>query len=347
MTSIRPTPSPKLPPELLIGLMIALAVMGIPSIVQHFLDQQRYESAMQSYKKADCGKASEQFNQIIDTIRLIDIGKYVPRAKEKKAECKFFQDASRDQEEGKFESALLNYSKLAVYDDSALLEPTRKRLHDLFQNLKIETLATSSSCTRLGTLTENNLLPKSNTNLPSLYLACGKVFEADKTYKRAIFIYEKFLQEYSDHTLALDVRRALARTTVADIKGRRGVRNIKSPGRTGTTADGSTVIEIHNTSPGKMEITFSGATPKFEELKTCRDCVMYDKPPDLCPSNGTVGRYRLEPGQYDIAVKFKADNGNTVNPWAGNWNLEAGAEYKTCFFIIRNPLNDPQKKNYQ
>ncbi|MFB8787853.1 MAG: hypothetical protein U7123_03195 [Potamolinea sp.] len=64
----------------------------------------------------------------------------------------------------------------------------------------------------------------------------------------------------------MDVRRALARTTVADIKGSREVRNIKSPGRTGTTADGSTVIEIQNTSPAKMEITFSGATPKFEEM---------------------------------------------------------------------------------
>ncbi|MFB8787851.1 MAG: hypothetical protein U7123_03185 [Potamolinea sp.] len=74
---------------------------------------------------------------------------------------------------------------------------------------------------------------------------------------------------------------------------------------------------------------------------------MYDKPPDLCPGNGTVGRYRLEPGQYDIAVKLKADNGNTVNPWTGNWNLEAGAEYKTCFLIIRNSLYDPQKKNSQ
>ncbi len=69
---------------------------------------------------------------------------------------------------------------------------------------------------------------------------------------------------------------------------------------------------------------------KFEEIGTCRDCVkVVNKPPKLCPHKRPVGRYTLEPGQYDVAVKFTADDGNPVNPWAGNWSLEAGAEYKS------------------
>ena len=47
MPSIRRNPSPKLSPELLIGIVIALAVTGIPSTVQNFLDRQKYESAIQ------------------------------------------------------------------------------------------------------------------------------------------------------------------------------------------------------------------------------------------------------------------------------------------------------------
>jgi hypothetical protein len=344
MTSVRRSPSPKLPPDLLIGIVIALAVTGIPSIVRHFLDQQKYESAMQSYKMADCGAAVEQLNEVISALRLVDVGDYVSQAKEKKAECEFFEDAVRSQKGGKFESALLSYAKVAVYDNSALLDPTRENLRELFQKAKITSLGTLNVCNRIGILAERNLLPKSDANLPSLYPECGKVYEAEKSYQRAISIYEQFLKQYPAHVLAEDVKRFLARTTVADIRSG-GARNIDSPGRTGTTTDGSTVIEIQNTSPAKMRITFSGTTPKFEEIESCRDCVKYvNKPPKSCPDKGPVGRYTLEPGQYDIAVKFTADDGNPVNPWAGTWSLEAGAEYKSCFFIIQDLVDDPKKK---
>jgi tetratricopeptide (TPR) repeat protein len=344
MTSVRRNPSPKLPPDLLVGIVLALVVTGIPSIVRHFLDRQKYESAMQFYKVANCGAAVEQFNQVISAVRLVDVSDYVSRSEEKKAECEFFEDAVRSQKDGKFELALLSYAKVAVYDNSALLEPTRKKLRELFQKAKVTSLATSDVCNRIEALVKRNLLPKSDPNLPLLYPECGKVYEAKKSYERAIVIYEEFLKQYPSHPLVEDVKRSLARTTVADIRGR-GARNIKSPGRTGTTADGSTVIEIQNTSPAKMRITFSGTTPKFEEIETCRDCVTYvNNPPESCPGKGPVGRYTLEPGQYDIAVKFTSDNGNPVNPWAGSWLLEAGAEYKSCFFIIRDPLDDPKKK---
>lgn len=344
MTSVRRNPSPKLPPELLVGVIIALVVMGIPSIVRHFLDQQKYDSAMRSYNAADCGAAVEQFNQVIHAFRLVDVNDYVPRSEEKKAECELFEDAVRSQKDGKFELALLSYAKVAVYDNSALLEYTQRNLRELFQKAKITSLATVDVCNRIEALVKRNLLPKSDPNSLLLYPECGKVYEAKKNYERATIIYENFLKQYPDHPLVEDVKRSLARTIVADIRGK-GARNIKSPGQTGATADGSTVIEIQNTSPAKMRITFSGTTPRFEEIEPCRDCVMYDNnPPESCPEKGPVGKYMLEPGQYNIAVKFTADDGNPINPWAGSWSLEPGAEYKSCFFIVRNPLDNPKKK---
>jgi hypothetical protein len=74
MPSIRRNPSPKLSPELLIGIVIALAVTGIPSTVQNFLDRQKYESAIQHYERGSCVIAVEQFNQIVSAFRLVDVG---------------------------------------------------------------------------------------------------------------------------------------------------------------------------------------------------------------------------------------------------------------------------------
>lgn len=344
MSSIRRNPSPKLPPELLIGIVIALAVTGIPSIVQKFLDRQKYESAIQNYEMGSCVTALEQFNQIVSAFRLVDVGDYVLRSQQKIAECEFFNKALKSQKDEDFELSLLNYAKLAVYDNSALLEPTRENVRYLFQKAKIDSLATLNVCDRLGVIASSKLLPKSDYRLQLLYVKCGKVYEENKSYERAIFIYEKFLKDYPKHSLTENVKQSLARTTVADIRGG-AARHLEPPGRTGTTVDGSTVIEIQNTSPAKMRITFSGPTYRFEEIGTCRDCVkVVNKPPELCPQKGPVGRYTLEPGQYDVAVKFTADDGNLVDPWAGSWSLEAGAEYKTCFFLIENPVDEPKKK---
>ncbi len=101
MTSVRRNPSPQIPPDMLIGLVIALAVTVIPSIVRHFLDKHLYETGIESYKMANCNAAVEQFNQIISAFRLTDSGNYASKAKEKKAECNFFEDGVKLQEEGK------------------------------------------------------------------------------------------------------------------------------------------------------------------------------------------------------------------------------------------------------
>ncbi|BAZ18743.1 hypothetical protein NIES4071_106280 (plasmid) [Calothrix sp. NIES-4071] len=344
MTSARRNPQPKIPSDLLIGIIIALAVTVIPSIVRHSLDKHLYESGIESYKMANCNAAVEQFNQIISAFRLTDSGNYASRAEEKKAECRFFEDGVKLQKEGKYESALLSYSKVAVYNDSALLAPTREKLSELFQKAKVESLATENVCNRIGILNSSNLLPKQNSNLPLLYPTCGKIYEANKRYEQAISIYNQFLHSFPDHPLKLDIQRSLARTTVADIKGR-GARKTKPLLRTGTTVDGSTVVDIQNTSPAKMEITFSGTTPKFGEIEICTDCIEYiSKGPEICPGKGPIERYTLEPGKYDIAVKFTTRSGNLAYPWTATWSLEQGGEYKTCFVIVQDLVDESNKK---
>ena len=95
-----------------------------------------------------------------------------------------------------------------------------------------------------------------------------------------------------------------------------------------------------------MRIIFSGTTPRFEELEDCDECQKYiGESPEFCTGDGPIGRYSLEPGEYEIAIKFKANDGKPVNPWAGNWNLERGAEYKSCFFITQDSQDDFNKED--
>ncbi len=348
MTSIRRPPSPQSPPDWLIGLLIALAITGLFSLIQYFLDQQRYKAAIQSYEIAECDIASQKFKQIINAFRVFDFGQYVSRANEKKAECDFFQDAVNDQKEGMLDSALLNYAKLATYETSPLLEYARRNLRELFQksSVETETLATLEVCNRLEILTEKNLLPPSDPNAQSIYPSCGKTYEIEKSYEEAISIYENFLKMYPNHPLIENVKRSLARTTITQIKEEEEERYIESPERTGITADGSTVVEIQNSSPVGMRIIFSGITPRFEELEDCDECQKYiGESPESCPGKGPIGRYTLEPGEYEIVIKSKANDGERVNPWAGNWHLERGAEYKSCFFITQDSLDDSDKED--
>ena len=344
MTSIQQNPPPKIPSDLLIGMATVLAVLGIPTMIRYFLDQQQYESGLQSYKLADCGVAISQFNKVINAFRLADLGNYVPQAIQKKAECEFFDDAVKDQKNGAFASALVSYAGLAVYNNSPLLKPARASLIELFQKAKTKSLTTIDVCDRIGILAENNLLPQSDANLPLLYSECGNLYESDKIFTKASSIYEQFLKRYPDHTLSTDIKRSLARSNIADIKSK-GVRQITPLGRVGNTTDGSTVIEIQNASPSKMLITFSGKTPRFEEIESCKDCVVHtNNSPKVCPENGNVGRYTFEPSQYEVAIRMKSDNGSYVKPWAGNWNLESGAKYKICFFITQDPIDEMNSK---
>jgi tetratricopeptide (TPR) repeat protein len=206
MANVRQIPSPQLPPGLLLGLTLAVAVTGTFSTIQHFLDQKRYESAINAYQAGDCNTAVAEFNQIIDAVRLVDIGDYTKRSLEKKAECTFFQNALSDQKAGQFELALVNYAKVAVYDHSALFQPIKNQISHIFQQTSVQTLATRKVCHRIGNLTQHNLLPNAEKNLPLLYSECGKTYEQHQNYYQAIKIYETFLQQYPDHTLAENIK---------------------------------------------------------------------------------------------------------------------------------------------
>jgi hypothetical protein len=221
----------------------------------------------------------------------------------------------------------------------------------LFQTSQTKSLATTKVCEQLENLMTKDLIPKLDTKVSQFYLSCGNSYETNTAYARAIELYKKLLEQNPDHAQAQKLESVLARATVADIK-QQGAKEIGPPTRIANTEDGSTVVEIQNTSPRKMRIIFSGSTPKFEELEPCKDCKIYTyeestyKASEPCPNKGPKKRYTLAPGQYKIAVNFTEIPGETIESWVADWKLEEGAEYGTCFVIVhglREKSQNPQR----
>lgn len=344
MANLHQSP-PKFPPGLLLGIGIGLTAVGIFSTIQHLSEQRQYEQAMQAYQNADCNTAIDHFDRVINSTRLLNVGNYIPIAEQKKAECEYFQSAVNRQQQGKFEAALSNYATLAkIYSDSALIEPARQQVTDLFQKAKMADLATSNICKQIDPLSKQDLIPESDA-LPQLYLACGKGYETSQQHQRAIELYQQFLEQHPKiQTSAM--KQALARATVADLT-EQGAQTAKAPGFVGFTADGSTIVDIQNSSPRKMQIIFSGPTPKFEEIAPCQDCKMYTyEGPETCPGKGPIGRYKLEPGQYQIAIEFIEQANEVIESSVGSWKLGEGSEYRRCQVIVHDLKKDVKAQNF-
>jgi hypothetical protein len=145
-------------------------------------------------------------------------------------------------------------------------------------------------------------------------------------------MYENFLVEYPDHSLASDVEAALARSIVAQAKAA-GAGEIPAPEFSGSTGSEFTEVVIQNDSPERLRIVFSGPDSRVEDLEACSSCQKYfGIGPTFCPEQGPIGRYTLKPGQYEIVVESVSDTG--VTPWIGDWGLLSGDEYSSCFFIV-------------
>jgi tetratricopeptide (TPR) repeat protein len=385
-------------------ILFLLIIATLYSTVRYLVDRSNYSRAHQAYQQAECETAISYFNKVINGWRLVDIGGYPALAQKEKAECIPFQAAVDKQQDGNFSAALVAYADfVGTYDDSPLTQAARKKSTTLFEEVKPSALASNETCEKLDALLVRELIPQLDQNLPPFYLACGRVYEtankqqdsfamyeaflteypnhslaeeaemlllanplacekneslkendiiADRTdfmprlyygcgqaYKdegawdNAITIYENFLSEFPNHSLAPDVEEALAQSIVMQAKAA-GAGEIPAPQSSGSTDSGITLVIIRNDSPEQLRIVFSGPESQVEELDSCSSCTHYTGTgPLYCPEQGPIGRYTLKPGQYDVVVEAISDSGTT--PWTGTWDLLDGDEYYNCFFIVR------------
>ncbi|MCA1991092.1 MAG: hypothetical protein LDL41_03460 [Coleofasciculus sp. S288] len=329
-----------------LGALNLLAIVAATAIAymafQYFMIRSNYNKGEQAYETANCEEAIAHFDRVINGQSGADFNDYTARAQAKKAECQAFQDAIGQQKAGKPEAALVAYADFVNrYPGGALVEPIRQQSAALFEQAGLAALAKPTVCEKMDILVKKNLIPQQDTNLPALYHSCGQVYATRENYANAVNMYERFLENYQKHQLASEVKAALAQSMVAEAKAK-GAGDILQPGRSGITSDGTTVVEIRNDSPETMRIVFSGPDPRFEELDPCDDCIKYvGKGPESCPNKGPIERYTLKPGQYDVVVKSISDRG--IRPFTGNWSLDNGTEYNSCFFIVQQPTAEGEQ----
>ena len=204
--------------------------------------------------------------------------------------------------------------------------------HSFANNAEAALLENAVTCERADSLQSNNTISSRPDFMPRLYYKCGQTYEEDRDWSSAISMYEAFLAEFPEHTLAPEAEAGLARAIIAQAKAA-GAGDIPAPERSGSTYSGQTEVVIQNDSPERLRIVFSGPETRIEELAACSSCINYTGiGPLYCPEMGPIGRYTLEPGEYEVVVESITDSG--VTPWTGTWALGSGDEYSSCFFLV-------------
>jgi len=317
---------------LTVGAGLILTMVGF-IIFQYFADRNNYENGRFAYQQANCALAINQFDKLIDRVRLLDLGDFVEAAVKDKAPCDHFQVAVDEEKSGNYSAALVAYSIfLQSFNDEFLVPVANQRIENLVNQGHGDQLAEQALCESIDRLLAEGRVPQPATLLPPFYLACGKTYQAELDYDKAIAFFELFLALYEDHALITEVEAALAQTIVANAK--RGETSVlPAPERIGSAPSGVTRVVIQNDSPQKLRLAFSGAESRIEELDACTSCQNYRiNGPTFCPEEGPIGRYSLMPGQYDVVVETIDDQ--SIVPFTGTWDLTTGGEYSSCFFIV-------------
>jgi tetratricopeptide (TPR) repeat protein len=186
---------------ILFGILLLLVVILFAYHgYQSQTEKGNYEKGHQAYLQADCVSAETFLGKIAG-----GAGQYAQPAQQDLTECQAFQAALNLETSGNLSTALVSYLDfIASKGNSPLAQRARGRIVALFQNQNVSTLADESSCTRIGTLLNGNLIPNPETSLPVFYLACGQVYERANQPTYAFALYQWILISYPDHPVSTD-----------------------------------------------------------------------------------------------------------------------------------------------
>jgi tetratricopeptide (TPR) repeat protein len=321
-------PSRRQRPLLWVALVGTLALVG--GVVYPELRNSRiYRNGEAAYQAGDCETAIAQFTRLQD----LNAEKYLTQSMPLREECEGFLKIGAEQAAAGPSATLVSYSQfLTNYPETALRETVRQQTTSLFQQHSPKTLADEKVCASMTALVNQNLMADPTTQAPSLHFACGKQDEAQKDYAGALQHYNSVLNDYPNAAEARDAEAAIARTLVAQAN-ETGAGKIPPPQPLGSSGNSSSIVKIRNSSPKVLRIVFSGPEPQFAELPPCPDCQVYSAPTRSCPQKGAEGTYTLKPGQYSVLVRAADDS--SVTPFTGDWSMQRGKAYSSCFYLVR------------
>lgn len=234
-------------------------------------------------------------------------------------------------------AAYRNYVTAARYSEGKPggeddTEQARKRIKDLFES-HTRKADGRGPCTVLDRLdyfagvedtVGSTAAERAQDRLPGALLACARARNADEEFSTAAELASRVVDEFPDSTQAAPAR-VIAR--VADIKATiqeardSGAGYLPEPWTGGISGSGPVTVYIENGAGEDIEILWTGPSTGREEIAGGSDGCEHEDLPGVTLS--------FPPGDYEVVAK--ASSG--VDPFYGDWGLDDGAWYESCFYI--------------
>lgn len=314
-------------------LLIACVGIGGFAFYEIWQQEQNYNAGHAAYMAANCAAAEEPLRKAASGDPGTADSDVALKAEAELQECAVLLGAEAAAGDGRPGEALLAYSELLTkYADGPLAGPALGAAQALSDSSAPADLAGVELCNSVDTLLGQQILADDPALLPPLLMACGQVYEDTDDFSGAITAYDRVRGDFPDFEPEV-VQEALARAAVSEARavGAGGLPAPQAVGSAGNAGDPVTVV-IQNDSPVGLRLVFSGPDVRVEELGPCEECAKFsESDPTSCPELGPVGTYVLAPGSYDVVVKAVGDD---VTPFSGSWQLDAGQEYSSCFYIV-------------
>jgi tetratricopeptide (TPR) repeat protein len=305
-------------------VLLCTAMIAIPEINVYL----NWQAGNRAYLEGDCREAFDRFERIIQapSWRIVNVQS---QAVQFQSECAIFLRGLKEETEGRYGSAFLEYlAFVKLYPDSTLNEYIRPKIEVLFRETP-EELATKEVCDQVVLQKETDSVPRPDEHLPVLFYYCGRTYESLGELENAALLYVALRTLYPDHALTPLATQGLVRV---EIELAADAPTVAQPQESGTAPAGTSVYVVQNDSPERIQIILSGPETVIEEIAKCSDCTELTQVPDFCPNKGPARRISLKPGQYEVLVKSISDD--RITPYRGDWTFRSGAEYQECFYVL-------------
>lgn len=315
------------------GVLFACVVLSCGVLIVLITQaSNQFDEGVAKMAEGDCETAVSIFAELTDNPFATESDVKIPAANHTNT-CNQYTQLVAQQNSGDVAGALAGYDDLINNSKSSPLLPTiETQIKTVFANDPAQ-LASPTTCSRLDSFIERNLIPDLDNSLPGFYQACGQAFTAVGDYSNAVLVYQRFVTAYPNHPNYEIVEASLAKAAVAEARAA-GAGEISPPQATGAgSGSGPAVVVIQNDSRETLSLVFSGPEASFQMLEPCDKCEDYvGSGPEFCPELGPIGRYEVPAGTYEVVVNSISDDG--VIPFTGTWDLASGEEYYSCFFLI-------------
>jgi hypothetical protein len=165
---------------------------------------------------------------------------------------------------------------------------------------------------------------RAQARLPGALLACARARNANEEFSSAAELANRVVDEFPDSAQAAPAQ-AIARE--ADIKATiqaardSGAGYLPEPWAGGVSGSGPVTVYIENGAGEDIEILWTGPSTGREEIAGGSDGCENEDLPGVTLS--------FPPGDYEVVAR--ASSG--VDPFYGDWGLDGGAWYESCFYI--------------